>query len=218
MQAVARPRDPLIAACLAALLLVAGCGEDEKGDDAASTTTRAAATASTTSSTPEKELTAKSPVRLDGIGPVVMGMTLAEATAAVGRRVAVDPNSLIAGDDTDLCGSALVEGGPEGLSFMVNRDRPGGEWRIVRLDVSDGGTIATGGGIRVGSTEEDVRRVYGKDVRTEPHAYTGPKGHYMVLDVDGPGGMKLLFETDGTKVLTYRSGLEGAVEAIEGCA
>lgn len=212
----------MAAACVVVLLLAAGCGDEGNGDDASSTTTRApvtASTAATTTSMPEeKELTAKSPVRLDGIGPVIMGMTLDEATAAVGRRVAVDQDSLISGDDTDLCGFAVVDGGPEELSFMVNRDRPRDEWRIVRLDVSDDGTIATVGGIRVGSTEEDVRRVYGNAIKTEPHAYTGPQGHYMILDGDGPGGMKLLFETDGTKVLTYRSGLEGAVDAIEGCA
>ncbi len=39
----------------------------------------------------------------------------------------------------------------------------------------------------------------------------------MVLDVDGPGGMKLVFETDGKRVLTCRSGLQSAVEGIEGC-
>lgn len=218
MEPVAPPRYAIVAACVAALLLAAGCGEEEKGNDAAPTTTRAPVTASTTTSAPEKELTAKSPVRLDGIGPIVMEMSFAEATEAVGRRVAVDPDSLISGDGTDLCGFALVEGGPEGLGFMVNRDRPGDEWRIVRLDVTDDGTIATGGGIRVGSTEEQVRRVYGKEIKTQRHAYTGPQGHYMILDPDGVGGMKLLFETDGTKVLTYRSGLDSAVEAIEGCA
>lgn len=218
MEPVAPPRVALVTMCVAVLMLAAGCGEDEKSDVAASSTTRGPGTASTATSVPEKELTAKSPVRLDGIGPIVMEMTLAEATAAVGRRVAVVLGSLTSGDDTDLCGFATVEGGPDGLSFMVNRDAPSDEWRIVRLDVADDGTMATGGGIRVGSTEEEVKRVYAEDVKTEPHAYTGPEGHYMVVDLDGRRGMKLLFETDGTRVLTYRSGLESAVDSPEGCA
>lgn len=208
-----------MAAACAAVLLVAGCAEDDDGDGgAATTTTQSSVPSSTTTATPERELTAASRVRLDGIGPVRMGMTLEEATAAVGRRVAVDPESLIGDDGTDLCGFAVVDGGPEGLAFMVNRDVPADAWRIVRLDVSDDGTIATGGGIRVGSTEDEVRRAYGDEIETEPHHHTAAEGgHYLVLDVDGPDGMKLLFETDGTKVLTYRSGLQSAVEAVEGC-
>lgn len=212
------PRNRLVVGCVAALILGASCGDDGDGSDgaAATTTTQAPAPSSTaTTAVPEKELTATSRVRLDGIGPVTMRMTLAEATAAVGRRVAVDPDSLI--NDDDVCGFALVDGGPDGLGFMVNRDEPGDDWRIVRLDVSDVG-IATGGGVQVGSTEDEVKRAYGDKIKTEPHHYTAEEGgHYMTLDVDGPGGMKLLFETDGAKVVTYRSGLEGAVDEVEGC-
>lgn len=216
---MAPSRGMLVTASMVALVVLwAGCGEDEKGTQPAATTTmEAPVTSTTTTTTIETELTARSPVRLDGIGPVTMSMTLAQASAAVGRPVAVDPDSLISGNDTDLCGFARVEGGPEGLGFMVNRETPRHDWRIVRVDVFDDGTIATAGGIHVGSTEDDVRRVYGDKIKTEAHPYTGPQGHYMVLDVDGPGGMKLVFETDGKRVLTYRSGLQSAVEGIEGC-
>ena len=63
-----------------------------------------------------------------------------------------------------------------------------------------------------------MRSVYGDKIKTEPHYYTAAEGgHYMVLDVDGHAGPKLLFETDGVKVLTYRSGFQSAVEAVEGC-
>jgi len=48
--------------------------------------------------------------------------------------------------------------------------------------------------------------------------YTGPEGHYLVLDADGEGGNMLLFETDGAKVLQFRSGDDSAVRAPEGCA
>lgn len=216
---MAPPRRALVAVCVTLLVLSAGCSDDEENAPAAGTAAQESVTSSTTTATtPEKELTTRSRVRLDGIGPVTMLMTLAEATAAVGRTVAVDPESLINGDDTDTCGYAVVQGGPDGLGFMVNRDGRGDDWRIVRLDVSDGGTIATGGGIRIGSTEDEVDRVYGKQIRTEPHHYTAADGgHYMILDVDGREGMRLLFETDGTRVLTYRSGLESAVDAVEGC-
>lgn len=85
-------RVALVAVCVAVLVRYAAGSEGEKENDrAAFTTTSPPVASSTTTTTLEKELTATSRVRLDGIGPVVMGMTLADATAAVGRRVAVDP-------------------------------------------------------------------------------------------------------------------------------
>ncbi|MGI8808426.1 MAG: hypothetical protein ACR2KK_11380 [Acidimicrobiales bacterium] len=198
--------------------LVSGCRGGDKGDPVAVTTTQVSTSTSTstTATGPQAELTAASRVRLDGIGPVVMLMTLAEASEAVGRTVAVVPESLINQDDTDSCGFADVQGGPDGLGFMVNRDGPADPWRIVRLDVS--GKTVTGAGVGVGSTEDELKAAYGDKIRTEPHHYTADEGgHYVILDVDGPGGMRLLFETDGTRVETYRSGLESAVDAVEGC-
>ena len=222
---MASPTSASLTACVIVVVLAAGCGDGDGGDASApdTTTTTGAAqsssTATTTTAVPEKDLTATSRVRLDGIGPIVMGMTLDEATAAVGRTVAVVPESFINDEDTDTCGFAAVEGGPEGMRFMVNRDRPGEEWTIVRLDVGGESSVSTGAGIKVGSSEDDVKRAYEQRIKTEPHQYTADEGgHYMILDVDGAGGMRLLFETDGEKVLTYRSGFEGAVDAPEGCA
>lgn len=197
----------------------AGPGRDTAGSTsttaAAETTTSTAAP--TTTTTVERELSEASRLRLDGIGPVKIGMTLSEASAAVGREVEVKENSLLA-DEESACGFADVEDGPAGLSFMVLRDNPGAEWRIYRVDINETSRIATGGGVRIGATEDEVRQVYGAQLKTEPHEYTGPQGHYLVLDVDGEGGYMLLFETDGAKVLQFRSGNDAAVRAPEGCA
>ncbi len=210
------------------VLLLAGanaCGDNPPAGNGAagstSTTAPAATTisapASTTATTVERDLSEASRLRLDGIGPVEIGMTLEEASAAVGRNVVVKENSLLA-DEESTCGFAEVEGGPAGLSFMVLRDDPAAEWRIYRVDVYETSRIATGGGVRIGATEDEVKKVYGGQLKTEPHEYTGPEGHYLVLDVDGEGGYMLLFETDGTKVLRFRSGNDAAVRAPEGCA
>lgn len=193
------------------------------GATAGSTSTTAApetttsTAAATTTTTVERELSEASRLRLDGIGPVKIGMTLEEASAAVGREVTVEENSLLQEEESS-CGFADVQGGPTGLSFMVLRDSPGAEWRIYRVDVFDSSGIATGGGVRIGATEGEVKQVYGDQLKVEPHEYTGPEGHYLVLDVDGVGGYMLLFETDGTKVLQFRSGNDEAVRYPEGCA
>jgi hypothetical protein len=145
-----------------------------------------------------------------------MGMTLAQATAAVGMPVKLDPNYIL-----DDCAYALVEGGPKGLSFMVLRDGASAPWKIYRADVGQESSIATFSGIRSGATEGQVKAAYsgkGGTYTVEPHPYTGPEGHYLSYDADGKGGKLLIFETDGKKVTSFRAGEEGAVQAIEGCA
>ena len=218
-----RPLAVLVALCLTAAV---ACGDPDAETGASGTTTSSTPPApettapapTTTTTTAERELTDRSRLRLDGIGPVTIGMTPEEATRVVGREVAVDERSLLH-DAESVCGFAEVSGGPAGLGFMVLRADPGSEWRIYRIDVFEEGRIATGGGIRIGSTEDQVKLVYGEELKVEPHHYTGPEGHYLVLDVDGEGtGFMLLFETDGAKVTQFRSGNDEAVRYVEGCA
>jgi hypothetical protein len=216
-------------------LSVGACGED--GGQSATTPSSAGDTtvtsAATTSSAPETTTTTAAPestttttgkglsdesrLAFDGIGPVKVGMTLAEASAAVGKPVEVDPDYVL-----DNCAYAETAGGPKGLSFMVLRDAERDPWRIVRVDVDDESRIATLSGIRIGATEAEVKRIYGAPGRTgtitvENHVYVDG-GHYISYDDDGPAGLRMLFETDGQKVTRFRSGRQGPVGYVEGCA
>jgi hypothetical protein len=193
------------------LCLVACDGDDKKSAGSVSTTT--ASPPATTEAT-TKELSEQSRLRLDGIGPVRVGMTLQEASRAVGRDVYVDPDSLI--EEDSLCGFAEVRGGPADLLFMVSRESTAGAWKILRVDVIEESRIATGAGIRIRATEDQVKQAYGPQLRVEPHEYL-EGGHYLILDVDGEGGFMLLLETDGTEVTQFRSGNDSAVRAPEGC-
>jgi hypothetical protein len=208
---------------LLGLSLVA-CG-DEGSDSAADTPLSTAGsvpvssttTAAPTTTTTVPGLSDDSKLRFDGIGPIKVGMTLAEATAAVGKPVTVDPGYVL-----DGCAYAEVQGGPEDLSFMVLRDKDTDPWRIVRVNVTEKSRIATVSGVRIGATEAEVKQTYsGPDktgkVAVEGHAYV-EAGHYITYDEDGPQGLLLLFETDGTKVTEFRSGEQGPVGYPEGCA
>jgi hypothetical protein len=204
---------------------LAGCGDDKNEPSAASSssssTTQTTAESTTTTTAPTTTTTVaglseSSPLRFDGIGPIKVGMTLTEAKAAVGKPMPVDENS-----PTDVCNFAKVQGGPAGLSFMVERAKPTDPWHIARVDV-DGGKIVTVSGVGIGATEDEVKKAYsgeGKSgtLQVEPHKYV-EGGHNITYDVDGPQGNLLLFETDGKKVTQFRSGQQVPVEYVEGCA
>jgi hypothetical protein len=183
------------------------------------TTTAPAGSSSTTTTTMASGTGLSDDSRLvfDGIGPVKVGMTPAEASAAAGTPVEVNPEFVL-----DNCGYAKAAAGPKGLSFMVLRDKESDPWRIVRVDVDDESRIASLSGIRIGATEADVKSTYGAPGRTgklttENHVYV-EGGHYISYDDDGPAGLRMLFETDGQKVTRFRSGQQDPVGYVEGCA
>ena len=159
---------------------------------------------------PPERLTSASRLRLDGIGPIQVGMTLEDASAAAGVPVRVDPR-------TDLgrgCAHAKAEGGPEGLSFMVVNGR------IVRIEVFGNSAILTLSGVGAGSTVDEVLATYPNRIRVQPNPYTGHLGgrDLVYLTDEGSSHLGLMFETDGQRVRTFRSGFLGAVMAPEGCS
>ncbi|HEV2810763.1 MAG TPA: hypothetical protein VGV93_10255 [Acidimicrobiales bacterium] len=70
----------------------------------------------------------------------------------------------------------------------------------------------------IGDSEGEVQRIYGDRTRVKPHPYN-EEGRYLIYDSDEPSqhGLLLIFETDGTRVTSFRAGERGAVEAPEGC-
>ncbi len=163
-----------------------------------------------TTANTDAELTSSSRLRLDGIGPVRLGMTTDEASRVTGKRIRVGPNS--GSPNPASCAVARPEGGPE-IKFMVI------DGRIRRVDISPPSSIATVSGVRIGDSEAKVHRVYGPRVRVEPHPYD-EGGRYLVYDSREASqrGLLLIFETDGTRVTSLRAGARSAVEAPEGCA
>jgi hypothetical protein len=164
-----------------------------------------------TSAPRPKALTDTSHLELNRIGPIVVGMTVDEASAAHGKPVAIDSRTLGPGWKRG-CGHALAEGGPEGLRFMVMNGT------IVRIEVGRG-PVATREGITTGSPVEDVFAAYAGRIRVEPHTYSARTGgQYLIVDeISGGTPMSILFETDGSRVTQFRSGLTNWVMAPEGC-
>lgn len=139
----------------------------------------------------------------NGIGPVRVGMTVAEAAAALG------------GGDTGPaareCAYVGLSGLPPGVSLMTE----GG--RVVRVDVDDSSSVATTRGARVGWTEAQVLAAY-PGARVEPHKYE--EGHYLVALPGAPADTlhRIVFETARGVVTRFRGGVVPAVEYVEGCS
>lgn len=143
-------------------------------------------------------------LRADGIGPLRVGMTVAEADRAVGG---LDRTAGL-----EACDYVRPKRGPAGVSFMVE------EGRIARVDVGDSARVMTVAGIRPGESETAARQAY-PQARVQPHKYDD-RGHYLVVLPAAPADTlhRIVFETDGRVVTTMRGGLYPAVEYVEGCS
>ena len=139
----------------------------------------------------------------EGIGPVRVGMTVAEAAAALPGGVAHP--------ETQECAYVGLSGLPTGVSLMTEAGR------IVRVDVDDSSAVATTRGARVGWTEAQVLALY-PGARVEPHKYED--GHYLVAIPGAPADTvhRIVFETARGVVTRFRGGVVPAVEYVEGCS
>jgi hypothetical protein len=156
-----------------------------------------------TAQTPALSGTARTPdmtVTEYGIGPIHAGMTVSEANAAIGGGFAAPKGA-------SGCTYAVLTKAPRGLAVMLENGR------VARVEVRSG-SIATSTGARIGDSESRIKSLY-PAIATTPHKYvTG--GHYLTVTGSDPAN-RIVFETDGSKVTTFRSGKTPAVEYVEGC-
>ena len=141
-------------------------------------------------------------VRADGIGPVHVGMTSADARTALGLPAGAKGGagcSYLAG----TAGTALH------AYVMLTSDT------VVRFDVRDS-SIATAEGARVGDSEARVQSLYTGRVSVQPHKYVAG-GHYLVVTDPAHAADRIVFETDGKVVRQYRAGRTPEVTNVEGC-
>ncbi len=162
-----------------------------------------AATTETSRPAAMTSLDSESRLRVDGIGPVRIGMTLAQARTASGLDMPRSEGGVCVGYQTD--------GAPAGLAFTAVE----GSNRVDFVSVSQP-SIATVSGIRVGSTVTEVRRTYGDSLTGSVQDGWGK----LVFRATDPSlerfAMAFLF-SDG-KVADIWSGLRTIVERDEICA
>ena len=140
-----------------------------------------------------------------GIGRVRTGMSLAQLSTLLGTTVRASYQY------NESCDYVRPAGLPPGVSLMVLSDT------VRRVDVDSAGVLTTEGA-GVGDTESSVLQLYRGRVRVEPHKYTGPKGHYLIVASRGDSLRRIIFETDGEHVQNFRAGSSPAVDYVEGCS
>lgn len=140
-----------------------------------------------------------------GIGPLRAGMSLRDASAALGGALTAREGADAAG-----CDYLAWRGGPPGVRVMIDQGR------IARVDV-DSGSVATAAGARIGDREDRIRSLYAGRVTVTPHKYND--GRYLtVMPPDrGDSALRIVFETKDGAVTRYRAGRRPAVEYVEGC-
>jgi hypothetical protein len=150
-------------------------------------------------------------MRIDGMGPLRVGMTLDEARAALGGDLRMNDDSAEHPEGPDRCDYPRSARLPAGAMVMVVGQR------VARVEV-DSGSLATAEGARIGDTEARIQQLYAGRVTTEPHKYTD--GHYLVVRPAAAADTTnlLVFETDGRVVQRFRAGQKPQVQWVEGCS
>ena len=143
-------------------------------------------------------------VRMDGFGPVHVGMTLRQLNAILhtSYTLPTDP-------DERACFYAEIPNHSDVNLMILNG-------RVGRMDV-DNPDARTERGLHNGSTESEALRTYGKQLKVTAHAYNPENGHYLtVLSPDRRYGIR--FETADGKIEHYYAGQRAAIAYIEGCS
>ncbi len=140
-------------------------------------------------------------VTLHGAGPIRFGMTVAQASGALGTTIGASPQG---------CDYASMPGAPAGMRFMVV------DGRIVRADVDSAG-LPSDRGAEVGMTASEVRTRYGDSLTEMPHKYDTAGRYLTFAPPTGDTAYRVLFETTGDRVVRYRAGRVPEVEWVEGC-
>lgn len=166
-------------------------------------------------------LTANSEVGLKNVGPVVVGMTLEQLAQAANVTLIRQPDfdqamstlncAYISPGTIPGYVPAPDSGNKSPLAFMIV------DGKLARIDIL-GGDFKTVAGIKVGSSEQEVQSAFGgSPLPSRP--FIGPPYRYLTATPRqaDQANYRLVFESDGAKVVQFRVGQLPQVEWKNGC-
>lgn len=142
-------------------------------------------------------------LRMDGIGPLQVGMGFDEANVVLGKRLEHTPLTMRDSPDCD----EIELPGHKGVYLMFVDDV------LVRVDMWEAGD-RTDAGVEVGGPVQQVFDAYAH-VAAQRHAYDESERYLTVPSPDGK--LAIRFETLHGKVGGMYAGRYQAIQYIEGC-
>ena len=160
------------------------------------------------------QLTERSKLAINGIGPIRVGMTVDEASQSAGIKLT---RSGSGARDEYQCSYVEPKGEPKGIAFMVTKGR------IARVDIFSNKQITTIKGAKIGDTEDRIISLYPGQVQVTRHPYqrlplTNQKYLTFVPKDAADKNYRIIFETSKNRVERFRSGKLPEVEQVEGCS
>lgn len=164
---------------------------------ASSSTTAPGDTTTTTEDVPDiSNLTTDDRISTVGLGPVFVGMTVAEAAQAAGS--AFEPEGSVRGPCSFYVATDFADAG---VRWLVAFDR------IAGIHIDQPG-IVTLSGIGVGSSADELRAAYGDLLEERPSPFDPAITEFVLVPVDeADADQRVIFEVDGSgTVVAYHSG------------
>lgn len=141
----------------------------------------------------------------EGWGPLRIGMTRDEVTAALGEDA--NPGA-VGGPDPGACDMFRPQRAPEGMMVMLEQDR------LTRITLSDGSEVETDAGIAVGAPARAISEAYGEGLQSSPHNYVGPPAKYLTHWARGGEAGQAYVQDAGARGIRYEVGEDGRVQLI----
>jgi hypothetical protein len=189
---MSEPRVPTPTWLTPLLLVVVACGKQSSPEHSADR--------EASPSAPQTPLVWQIDFR--SVGLIRIGMSVAEASAALGEPLEVPP------PEESLCQWSDVRPSksPPGLWLTVSHDT------IVRIDVDSAG-LPTVDGLQVGSTIDDIAQKYDTLIQRDGSLGGGPK--FTLASKEPERAFLIIYRTDGARVIAITSGRRLAAQVEE---
>lgn len=140
---------------------------------------------------------------MTGLGAVRAGMTVEEALPLLDWSLGMRKQT------TDECWYLRYDG-PQSFRAMIIDNH------IVRLELTGKTSLRTFSGAGIGTTEDELKQLYGGRLDVQPHKYV--EGGHTITVRSGAGAEGLRFETANGAVTALQAGPWEHLHYVEGCS